>query len=86
MKGRAVPPPCPDCGAPLALRGRFCRGCGWDADLTESEDSYLDGVDVPQGYAREAEEETRQGSGRRIFLWIAALLALAGFAWSVLHR
>lgn len=41
--------PCPDCGAPLALGGRFCKKCGWDADLVDSEDAYLDGVDLPEG-------------------------------------
>ncbi len=50
------PPPCPLCGKSTVLAGRFCRACGWDADLAESPDAHLDGVDVPTGYGREEEE------------------------------
>ncbi len=54
---RRDPDPCPSCGHPLSLDGRFCKGCGWDADLAESEDSSLDDVGVPQGYGKEDPED-----------------------------
>lgn len=44
MRGNA---PCPDCGEPLSLAGRFCKECGWDQDLAESPDAHLDGIDLP---------------------------------------
>jgi len=81
-RGKArSPAPCPECGAPTNLGGRFCRACGWDADLVETEDSHLDGVDVPQGWGpdEEAAEPAIRG-GRWRWLWILlALLALGGF-------
>lgn len=70
-----APAPCPECGGPTILDGRFCKRCGWDADLDESEDGYLDGVDLPGGYAP---EESRP-RGRRLLWTVLALLALAGF-------
>jgi hypothetical protein len=68
--------PCPECGKPTTLRGRFCPACGWDADVEEGDEGYLDGVDLPQGYG--PEEGT---ADRRMHpIWVVlALLALAGF-------
>jgi hypothetical protein len=74
------PRPCPECGKPTTLEGRFCKACGWDADLVESEDSYLDGVDIPQGWG--PDEEEGAPPRRRSVLWIvAAVAALASFAY-----
>ena len=90
MARRGTPLPCPACGDPLSPGGRFCRGCGWDADLADSEDAYLDGVDLPQGhgrddpadfdYERAMEEEGLRPSGAGVLVVgsvIAVLLALA---------
>ncbi len=77
---RRKPDPCPECGGPTILGGRFCRGCGWDADLAESEDGHLDGVDLPQGYGPGEEEAPAPASRAKRVLWtLLALLALAGF-------
>ena len=51
------PAPCPECGKPTTLRGRFCRACGWDADHFGSEDAYLDGVSVPEPMDDDAYED-----------------------------
>ena len=83
MRRRAIPPPCPDCGAPLALSGRFCRKCGRDADLIESGDSNHDGADLPQGTGPGEEESVPRSRGMRIFWWCVAVLALAGFLFSM---
>jgi hypothetical protein len=72
--------PCPECGKPLALAGRFCKSCGWDADLEESEDGYLDGVDVPEGYPPEEDGEARP-RGRRVIFVLAAIAALVSFVY-----
>lgn len=33
------------------MRGTFCRECGWDGEVMErTDEAYLDGVDLPQGY------------------------------------
>jgi hypothetical protein len=96
VKRRPAPPPCPDCRAPLSLGGRFCRGCGWDADLAASPDAYLDGIDLPAGYGPddafdEAEtlHEAGLGPPRRDLrlLWrltAAALLAMVAW-WVIAH-
>jgi len=44
---------CPDCGEPLRPDGRFCKACGWDADLEETGDAYLDGLDIPDAFTEE---------------------------------
>lgn len=83
----AVADPCPDCGGPLSLKGRFCKACGWDADLAESEDSYLDGVDVPDTFTEEDYREALGGAGlswsagrvRRIAMAVVAVLTALAF-------
>jgi hypothetical protein len=77
---RKRPAPCPECGGPTVLEGRFCKGCGWDAELASSGDAYLDGVDIPQGYG--PDEDTTPADppkGKRVLWTVLALLALAGF-------
>lgn len=78
---KAPPPPCPDCGKPTNLAGRFCRACGWDADLEESGDAYLGGVELPTGWGREEEAAAEDGRspGMRAFLLVAGVLALISF-------
>lgn len=50
-------PTCPECEGPL-VRGTFCRACGWDGEVMErADDRYLDGVDLPQGYGGEEDED-----------------------------
>jgi hypothetical protein len=80
---RRPPPPCPLCGKPTVLEGRFCRACGWDADLVDTEDSYLDGVDLPVGHGNEDAATVPRSPGGSAFLWIAAVLALAGFLYAL---
>lgn len=77
------PPPCPQCGKPTSIQGRFCKACGWDADLVESEDAYLDGVDLPQGYGPDEDEAP---APRRRWIWVlAAVAALVSFVYVTLR-
>ena len=84
------PPPCPDCGKRTNLDGRFCRACGWDADLAESKDAYLDGVKVPEAMDDDAYEDLlaeeglapRPRRGRNLAFTVAAVVLLLLFAWS----
>lgn len=49
-------PTCPECEGPL-VRGTFCRACGWDGEVMErTDEAYLDGVELPQGYGDEDDE------------------------------
>lgn len=84
------PPPCPECGKPTNLGGRFCRACGWDADLEESEDAHLDGVDVPGTMDDDAYDDVladeglapRRRRGWSVAFTVAAVVLLLLFAWS----
>ena len=81
------PPPCPQCGKPTALSGRFCRACGWDADLEGTPDSHLDGVDIPTGYGREEEGEQDPAGPfwrGRVFLAVGAILPLVSVLYPLL--
>ncbi|HYC77135.1 MAG TPA: hypothetical protein VEI02_05845 [Planctomycetota bacterium] len=71
---------CPHCDAPRRTGATFCKACGFDADLGESEDAYLDGVELPQGYAKEDPYESapeRPKRGRRTLIVVIATLAVA---------
>lgn len=74
------PPPCPECGKPTTLGGRFCRACGWDADVDERGEGYLDGVDLPEAI----EDEGHASPGRRLYLAVVTLVVLAAFAWTAI--
>lgn len=84
------PPPCPDCGKPTNLGGRFCRACGWDADLEESADSHLDGVDVPDTMPLDdgryaellADEDLAPQRGRRLLWTLVAAALVVAFLWT----
>ena len=65
-------PECPSCNAPLSQNGTFCKACGYDPAVNSTEDSYLDDIDLPQGYA--AEEPSGQATRSR---WRASVLLLA---------
>ncbi|MHC4393541.1 MAG: hypothetical protein ACYS22_19780 [Planctomycetota bacterium] len=83
-------PPCPDCGESLANRGRFCKACGWDADLEDSEEAYLGGVDLPTDFDEDAYQDylAREGLGepsrttqqKRHFMIAGLVLALIAMA------
>jgi len=38
---------CPACGEPQPPNARACRGCGSDETTGWSENTYLDGIDLP---------------------------------------
>lgn len=85
------PPPCPDCGRPTSNAGRFCKHCGWDADLVGSDDAHLDGVDIPEAMDDDAYADALADAGlgpapvrrgRGLVWWVAAVLLLVAFIWS----
>ncbi len=81
------PTKCPECETPLALGGTYCRQCGWDSELAGTEDAYLDGVDVPQGYSAEDEGPlpTNPPPTRsvKIVTWIVVVGLLGIFAFGI---
>ncbi len=86
---------CPECGEEgLIRKGRFCRACGWDADLVDEADAHLDGVDLPQGYTRDGSEDEdyeptldeERLDGRSPVRWLVAVVALALVVWIFVLR
>lgn len=88
---------CPECGeGGLIRKGRFCRACGWDADLVDAseDEAYLDGVDLPQGYTRNGSEdeeyeptlEAERLDGRSPLRWLVAVIALVLVVWVFVLR
>lgn len=70
---------CPNCGAELPANAKFCPECGSDDNTGWSEDTYLDGVTLPD----EDDEEPGKPAGtldKSRPIWVVAaavLLALA---------
>ncbi|MFP4163049.1 MAG: zinc ribbon domain-containing protein [Chitinispirillaceae bacterium] len=38
---------CPCCGGPISANARFCRHCGADERTGWSDQTYMDGIDLP---------------------------------------
>jgi len=78
------PETCPNCGTDVPRKARACPGCGADEHTGWSDDTYADGLDLPDAefnYDRFVEEEFGTGRARprgiRWFWWaVAASLAL----------
>jgi hypothetical protein len=85
-------PTCPTCGAPVSARPIFCKRCGYDEELATSEDAYLDGVDVPEGYAAtdaepyEPASKGRPKAGRREWTIVVAVVLVLGLVAPLLAR
>jgi hypothetical protein len=57
---------CPVCGALLPASAKACRDCGSDDNTGWSENSYLDGIDLPfDDDEYEEMKEKEFGNGRR---------------------
>ena len=95
MSGFVPPGDCPTCGEPVPAGARACPHCGADERTGWNEETYLDGVDLPE------EDDLRLNRGRpegdvagglprggRAWLafGVAVLLALIlSGAWWLLH-
>ena len=53
---------CPDCDEPLALGGRFCKACGWDAELEAADDEGL-AAELPESLTDEEYEDILHQEG-----------------------
>jgi hypothetical protein len=76
---------CPHCGGEIKRSAKACRHCGSDDRTGWSEDTYLDGVDLPEegGYEDGLEAEGFAKApigGSRILIGIVASALVALFA------
>ncbi len=53
--------PCPNCGELIPARALACRECGSDAETGWSDETYLDGLDLPDTEGYEAFLESELG-------------------------
>ncbi len=77
--------PCSHCGEDIRSDAKACRHCGSDENTGWSEDTYLDGIDLPEAGQYEdnldAEGFTkREKTKGRIVVGAVALLLVALFA------
>lgn len=83
---------CPHCGERIARKAVSCKHCGSDDRTGWSEDTYLDGIDLPaaeedggyeDGLEREGFRKPKPAPGRMATGLISAFLILI-FAWWLL--
>lgn len=78
---------CPHCGERIKRDAAACRHCGSDDRTGWSEDTYLDGVDLPEAgeYSAGLEEEgfakPANPPGRAILAGVSAVLILLFAFW-----
>jgi hypothetical protein len=81
---------CPNCGAELPTSARACPNCGSDENTGWSENTYLDGIDLPfddDDYEEVKKREFGGGKGGGRVNWmavvgVAVLVAmLMAFVW-----
>jgi hypothetical protein len=76
---------CPHCGEPISRKAAACRHCGSDDRTGWSEDTYLDGIDLPEAgdYEDGLEAEGFRKPGptpNRLVLGAVSLAIIAVFA------
>jgi len=57
---------CPFCGEPISRNAKACRHCGSDEKTGWSENTYLDGIDIPDQTEYNELLESEFGSPKRI--------------------
>ena len=76
---------CPHCGEEIKRNAKACPHCGSDDQTGWSEQTYLDGIDLPDGdsYEEIRRSEFGSASGRqikkRVWIYMTALVILALF-------
>jgi hypothetical protein len=71
----AFQPPgdCPNCGEPVPAGAQACPHCGADERTGWSDETYLDGVDLPEDDA----SDTARLRANRFPLWLTAAVVVA---------
>jgi hypothetical protein len=90
---RTAPETCPNCGADIPQSARVCPECGSCEETGWSEDTYLDGVSLPEEefdydeYVRKEFGENKPQvvpKGLHWFWWLVAILVVLAFILLVL--
>jgi uncharacterized membrane protein YvbJ len=70
---------CPHCGAQVDIGSASCRECGSDAATgwQDSEEVDYQSLDLPEGYAADADDRASPiGARSRVWFWVALALLL----------
>ena len=84
---------CPNCGANVPREAKACPECGSDEQTGWSEETHVDGIDLPDDnfdyddfVKREFEGKTPEPRGMHWFWWLVAVIILGAFAWMWVRR
>ena len=84
---------CPNCGANVPREAKACPECGSDEQTGWSEETHVDGIDLPDDnfdyddfVKREFEGKTPVPRGMHWFWWLVAVIILGAFAWMWVRR
>jgi len=84
---------CPNCGANVPREAKACPECGSDEQTGWSEESHVDGIDLPDDsfdyedfVKREFEGKSPVPRRMHWFWWIVAVVILGAFAWLWVRR
>ena len=84
---------CPNCGANVPRDAKACPECGSDEQTGWSEETHVDGIDLPDDnfdyddfVKREFEGKTPVPRGMHWFWWLVAVIILGAFAWMWVRR
>ncbi len=75
---------CPYCGGPIDKNAKSCRHCGSDELTGWSQDTYLDGIDLPDMDDYEELKEKEFGSSRRKKISIQTIVGAVVLAAMIL--
>ena len=80
------PETCPNCGAEVPRNARACPECGSDEQTGWSEETHVDGLDLPEEkfdyddfVEREFGSKSPMPHGIHWFWWVIAVLVLGAF-------
>jgi hypothetical protein len=84
--GMKTPETCPNCGADVPPNAKACPECGSDENTGWSDETHVDGIDLPEENFNYDEFVKREFGSKKALprginwlWWIVALLLLAAF-------
>ena len=84
---------CPNCGANVPREAKACPECGSDEQTGWSEETHVDGIDLPDDsfdyddfVKREFEGKNPVPRGMHWFWWLVAVIIMGAFAWMWVRR
>ena len=86
-----APEICPNCGTNVPRNAKACPECGSDEDTGWSEDTYADGVDLPdenfdyKDFVKKEFSKSPVPHGIKWYWWVVAVIILLAFLFVLLR-